>query len=166
MSQPAYANEVLPFTTNALDSLASSTTFLVGKQCAVIDNTTTKYIDFIMSGKFKSHGSSNPTVGQIQVWAGALLGDSAYPDAFTASEGSVTVTTAAIRNAALKLAMVIDTDATQSRIYPFTGICLAPCFNGILPPKMFLWVTHSMVQTLNGTAGAGGTIWLQGITAP
>jgi len=37
-------------------------------------------------------------------------------------------------------------------------------FGGNMPSKWFVFVTHSMVQTLNTTASNGGQVWMQGIT--
>jgi hypothetical protein len=165
MSTPAYAAAATVFTTTALDGLAASTTFVAGRQCAVIDNTTNKYIDAILSGKFKANNTA-PTAGQILVWVGELLDDTNYPDTFGAADAAVTVTSADIRNAALKLAMAITTDATANRIYPFDGVSVASLFGGILPPKWFVWVTHNMVQALNATANNGGQCYYKGITAP
>jgi hypothetical protein len=159
----AYSGQNLVFAAADLDSLASSATWVAGFESAVIDNTTTLYLDALLTGRFKANNTA-PTAGQIRIYVGCLLNDTEYPDVFDGTKSVETVTTVDIRDSVLKLAHVIVTDATINRIYEFSGISIASLFGGIMPPKWFVFVTHSMVQTLNVTASAGGQLWFNGIT--
>jgi hypothetical protein len=157
-----YAAAATIFATTDLDSLASSTTWVAGRESNVIDNTTNKYLDALLSGRFKANNTA-PTAGQIQVWVGELLNDTEYPDVLDGTGSAETITSVGIRNASMKLAMAIDTDTTSNRIYEFSGVSVAALFGGVMPPKWFVFVAHSMVQTLNTTSTNGGQCWYKGI---
>lgn len=160
---PVYAGSVPVFGTNDLDSLASSSTLLAGWESAVITNASN---DVLLTGRFKANNTA-PTAGQISVYVGSLVNDSpSYPDVFDGTSSTETVTSADIRNAILRPAATIITDATANRIYEFAPVNIAALFGGAMPNKYFVFVTHSMVQALNTTAGAGGQCWIQGITYP
>ena len=157
-----YAAEVAIFGANDLDSLGSSSTLLDGRESNVIDNTSNKYLDAILSGIFKTNAST-PTAGVLQIWVGALVGDSVYPDVFEGTSSAETITSAGIRNSSLKLAHQIDIEAAAARVYPFTGVSVRTAFGGTLPPKWFVFVTHNTVQALNASTGLGGTVYYQGV---
>jgi hypothetical protein len=158
-----YAASVAVFGANDLDSLASSSTWVGGLESAVIDNATTnKYVNALLAGRFKANNTA-PTAGRIEVWVGALLDDTNYPDVFDGTMSAETVTSADIKNATLRLAASITTDATANRVYEFAPISVASLFGETMPHKWFVFVTHSMAQTLNATTGAGGQCWYKGI---
>lgn len=159
----AYAAAATVFGSTDLDGLASSSTWVAGQESNVIDNSVNLYIDAYLTGRFKANNTA-PTAGQIQVWVGALLNDTEYPDVFDGTGSAETVTSADIRNAALRLAQVIVTDTTSNRIYEFAPVSVASLFGGAMPRKWFVFVTHSMVQALNATASSGGQCWFTGIT--
>ena len=157
-----YAASVAMDASTDYDSLATSSTLTAGWASGVVDNTSNQYIDVLLAGRFKANNTA-PTIGQIAVYVGAILDDTNYPDVFTGTKGAKTVTSSDIRNSILKLAAVIVTDATSNRIYEFSKVGIAQLFGGVLPPKWYTWVTHSMVQALNATASAGGQLWYTGI---
>jgi hypothetical protein len=158
-----YTASALVFGTTDLDSLASSSTWLAGRESAVISNASTLYVDMALTGRFKANNTS-PTIGQIHVYVGAALNSTPeYPDVFDGTSSAETVTTADIKNSILKLAALITTDATANRIYEFAPVSIASLFGGIMPQRFFVFVTHSMVQALNATATNGGQCWVQGI---
>ena len=158
-----YSGQNLVFAATDLDSLATSSTWVAGRESSVIDNTSNLYLDALLTGRFKANNTA-PTAGQIRIYVGCLLNDTEYPDVFDGTGSAETVTSVDIRDSILKLAHVIVTDATSNRIYEFSGISVASLFGGIMPPKWFVFVTHSMVQTLNITGSAGGQVWFNGIT--
>lgn len=151
------------FTSTALDGLASSSTWIAGFGSAVIDNTSDLYVDTLLAGQFKANNVA-PTSGQIQVWVGAVLNDTpTYPDVFTGSAGTFTITTADIRNSIMRQAAGIITDATANRVYAFNPVSVASLFGGVMPNKWWVFVTHSMVQAFNTTSGQGGQCWTTGV---
>ena len=151
----AYTGASTVFASTDLDSLAASSSLVAGFESNVITNT---YDDVLLSGRFKANNSS-PTAGMIQVYVGSLLNDTEYPDVFDGTASAETITSADIRNATLVLAAGIITDTTANRIYEFRRRSVAALFDYVMPPKWFVFVTHSMVQTLNATASAGGQCW-------
>lgn len=157
-----YAAAATIFTTTDLDSLAASATWVAGRESTVIDNTSNKYVDAILSGRFKANNTA-PTAGQIRIYVGELLNDTEYGDVLDGTGSAETFTSADIRDSLMRLAHTIITDATSNRIYEFAGIGVAQFFGGVLPPKWFVFVTHSMVQALNTTANNGGQMWYKGI---
>lgn len=161
--QPTYGAAVAVFGTTDLDGLASSTALLAGRASAVITNTAN---DVLLAGRFKANNTA-PTAGQILVYVGGILNDTpTYPDVFDGTSKAATVTSAGIRAAILRQVISIDTDTTANRVYEFAPINLSPFFGGVMPAKWWAFATHSMVQTLNTTANAGGQCWYTPITYP
>lgn len=159
----AYAASATVFGSTDLDSLASSSTWVAGRESNVIDNTSNLYVDALLSGRFKANNTA-PTAGQIQVWVGAILNDTpTYPDVFDGTGSAETVTSADIRNSIMRCAAAITTDTTSNRIYEFAPVSVASLFGGIMPNKWWVFVTHSMVQALNATASNGGQCWYTGV---
>ena len=160
---PVYGASVAVFGANDLDSLASSTTWVAGFESNVITNTAN---DVLLAGRFKANNTA-PTAGQIQVWVVAALNDTpTYPDVFDGTASAETVTSIDIRQSILRNAATIITDATANRIYEFAPVNVAALFDFVMPQKWWVFVTHSMVQTLNVTAGAGGQCWYTPVTYP
>lgn len=159
----AYASAATVFGSTDLDSLASSSTLVAGFESSVIDNTSNLYLDVLLSGRFKANNTA-PTAGLIQVYVGSLLNDTEYPDVFDGTGSAETITSADIRNSILVCAASITTDTTSNRVYEFRRRSVAELFGGSMPPKWYIFVTHSMVQTLNATASNGGQVWYTGIT--
>ena len=160
---PVYGASVAVFGANDLDSLASSATYVAGWESAVITNVAN---DVLLAGRFKANNTA-PTAGQIQVWVGAVLNDTpTYPDVFDGTASAETVTSIDIRQSILRNVATIITDATCNRIYECAPTNVAQFFGGVMPQKWRVFVTHSMVQALNATAGQGGQCWYTPITFP
>jgi len=138
--------------TVTLASLATSSTFLAGRESTVIDNTSNLYLDYLLSGKITT-GTSPTDAKEIRVYVYALMEDSTYPDVFDGTDSDETVTSTQIRDSALKLAAVIATNNTSDRTYPFSPISVAALFGGTLPKKFGVFVTHNTAVNLNSTAG-------------
>lgn len=142
-----------------LASLASSATWAVGRESAAVDNTTTKYEDFLLSGKVTT--GTAPTAGVIEVWVVGLMEDATWPDVFAGADAgrTVAVPVADVKAAELKLAGVVNTDTTANRTYWFAPISVASLFGGVLPKKFSIFVTHSTVAVLHAT-GTNHAFWV------
>lgn len=161
----AYGASVAVFGSTDLDSLASSSTLVAGFESNVIDNTTNKYVDVLLAGRFKANNTAPTAGGQIQMWVGAILNDTpTYPDVFDGTGSAETVTSADIRNSILRLAGAVVNDATSNRVYEMAPVSVASLFGGVMPPKWFVFVTQSTGQNLNATASNGGQAWYTPIT--
>lgn len=160
---PVYAASVAVFGANDLDGLASSGTLVAGWESAVITNASN---DVLLAGRFKANNTA-PTAGQIQVWVGGILNDTpTYPDVFDGTASAETVTSVDIKNAIMRNVATIITDATANRVYEFAPTNVAAFFGHVMPQKWWVFITHSMVQALNTTAGSGGQCWYTGVTYP
>lgn len=137
--------------TITLASLASSSTRTAGRESTAVNNETTLYPDFMISGKITV--GTTPTVNkQIDVWVYAEDGNG-YPDVFDGTDSDETVTSENVRNSTLKLLASIRVDNTSDRTYPFRCESLAALFGGNIPPKWGIFVAHDTGVNLNSTGG-------------
>ena len=154
--KPSYGASVAVFGASDLNSLASSSSWVAGFESNVIDNTSALALDALLAGRFKA--GTSPTAGQIQVYVGAPLNDTpSYPDVFDGTGSAETITSQDIRNSILVPVASMITDTTTGRVYEFAPVSVAELFGGILPPKWFVFVTHSLVAALDSSAG--GQCW-------
>lgn len=130
-----------------LASIATSATWVAGWVSALIDNTTDLDLDKLISAKFALGNSA--VAGEIRVYAFAMLDDTNWPDLLSAgtegSEGTATVHTTTIRDAAMVLLWAASTraDPGTDDVYNMPPVSVAGAFGGLLPPKFALFVTHS-----------------------
>lgn len=139
--------------TITLASLASSSTWLAGRESTAVDNTANLFLDYILDGKVTV--GTTPTAGtEIRVYVVAIQGDGNYPDVFDGTDSAETVTAAGVGSGFLKLAAVAYVDATTSdRTYPFHCGSVAALFGGVCPRKFVVFVTHNTGVNLNSTGG-------------
>lgn len=159
----AYTNGSTVFGGTDLDSLASSGTLVAGWESSVITNTTDTHF---LSGRFKANNTA-PTAGVLEVWVIApwdVSGTPTYPDVFDGTGSAETVTYRNVLAQSGRLAWSFATDTTSNRIYEFSNVDIGALFDGTMPQKYVVFVTHSMVQALNATASNGGQCWYQPVT--
>lgn len=143
--------------TISLASLANdSTNKLAGRQSTVVDNTTNVDLDHLLGGKLRV--GTTPTSGNtIELWAFApwkgSSGTFSYPDTLSTTDAAVTLTSANVKNSALKLIATIVVDATTGRDYFLAPTSIAQLFGGQLPPKWGLFVINATGVALDATAG-------------
>jgi len=133
-------------------SLASDTNLLTGRESNAISNLTNKYLDYLISGKFRTGAS--PTSGRvIQLWSVASWDGTNWPDVFDGTDSAETITSANHKNAICRLVAELVTDATSDRDYHFSGVSIRDLFGGTVPAAFGFFVTHSTGVALNSTAG-------------
>lgn len=134
-----------------VESIASSATLVAGCESTIVDNTTNKYINALVSGKVTV--GTTPTINTaIYVYAFAMLDDSTYPDVFEGTGSAETLTSVGVMSGVLKLIAVMSVDAvTSDRAYFFGPVAIASAFGGILPKKWGLYVAHNTGVNLNST---------------
>lgn len=139
--------------TITLASLATSSTFIAGRQSTAVDNSSNLYLDYLLAGVVTV--GTSPTSGtEIRVYVVALRNDSTWPDGVGASDAAWSTTTAGKGSGYLRLAAVMLVDATTSNVgYSFGPVSVAALFGGVVPDKWAVIVTHSTGQNLNSTAG-------------
>lgn len=135
-----------------ITSLASSATWVVGYQWFYCDNTTLLSLDRELQGTIRV--GTSPTVNtELRLYAvSSYDGGTTWPDVFTSAAGAKTITSENVRNGFAKLVWSQLIDATSNRDYSFS-VKLAAWFNGSLPKKVCLFVTHNTGVALNATAG-------------
>lgn len=138
--------------TITLASLATDANLLTGRESTAVDNSTNKYIDYLLGGKITT-GTTPTDAKEIRVYVGALINDTTYPDVLDGTDSAETITSAGIRDAGLRLAAVIATNNTSDRAYYFGPISVAALFGGSLPLKFVVFVTHSTAVNFNSTGG-------------
>ena len=148
--------------TITLASLATDANLLTGSEGTAVSNLTALLLDQFLSGKITT-GTTPTTAKQIRVYTYAQLEDTpTYPDVFDGLDSAETVTSADIRDAALRVAQILKTDATSDRAYWFGPVSLSDLY-GFIPKRWGPFVTHDTAVNLNATAG-NQAIWEYGMT--
>ncbi len=139
--------------TITLASLATSATFVAGRESTVIDNTSNKYLDARVGGVITV--GTTPTINtQILVYVFAPISSTpTYPDVMDGTDSDETLTSVGVGRGFLRLAAILDVDATTSdRAYAFT-FSVAQLFGGVMPSRWSVFVTHNTGVNLNSTGG-------------
>jgi hypothetical protein len=145
-------------TLTALNSLASSSTWVAGWESTAIDNTSNVYEDYRVTAKITA--GTTLTAGELRMYLVGLLDDSTWPDVFDGTSSAETVTNTAIRDAVCKLAAISQTTATNSVVYYLDCPSAKQAFGGYLPKKFVVFITHSMVGAL---AASGNQVTVTGV---
>jgi hypothetical protein len=143
--------------TITLASLATSSSSVAGRNSTIVDNTSNKYADVIVSGQI-TVGTTPTTAKTISVYVYAPIKVASstftYPIATTTAltETDAAATFEVDQRNNMKLAAAMNVVATSDRAYSFT-FSLAQLFGGVVPLKWGVWVTHDTAVNLNATAG-------------
>jgi hypothetical protein len=137
--------------TNAIESLASSATWVAGYESAWIDNATNLFVDYFFSGKV-TVGTTPTASTEIRIYVVTSIEDgTSYPDVFDGTTSAETVTSEGIRDSFAKLAAVLRCDSTTSdRAYPF-AFSVASLFGGVCPREFCVFTAHNTGVNLNAT---------------
>lgn len=144
----AYGTSVDLAVTTLVD-VASSATWVAGWESAAIDNTSNKYVDYLISGALTILHDGSPTVGELRIYVVAMISDDVWPDVFDGTESVETISLANVRDAICKLGAVIVNTATVHLTYPFGPFSVANLFGGVCPPKFVIFITHNTTTTLD-----------------
>jgi len=136
-----------------LAALASSTSFLGGRESSQIDNTTNKYVDCHVSG-FVSVGTTPTANTQIVVYVwGADTSLATTPiDSLDGTDSAETLSNAGILGALRPLATINVPATTSDLAYPVLPVSVASRFGGVMPKFWGLYVTHNTGVALRNTA--------------
>ena len=139
--------------TITLASLATSSTRVAGREGTAIDNTSNKYLDYLVSGKVTT-GTSPTDAKQIDIWVYASYNDTPlYPDVFDGTDSDETATSTGVLAGGLVLAASISTNNTSDRTYWVNPFSVAALFGGQMPKYFGVFVTHDTGVNLNSTSG-------------
>lgn len=145
-------------TVTNLHSIATSSTWVAGWESGAVDNTTNKYLDYALTAKI-TVAAAGLSAGEIRMYVVAMLDDSNWPDQFDGTESTESVTDTEIRDAICQPAAVTATDTTASRVYYLHCPSVAAAFNGNLPAKFVVFITHSTGANL---AASGNQVTIKG----
>lgn len=127
-----------------LSALATSATFLAGRESTQVDNTTNKYVDAIVSGSVSV--GTTPTAGTtISVYvygADTSLATTAI-DVLDGTDSAETLTNAGILNALRLGASIVVPAVTSDVQYVVLPFSVAQLFGGVLPKFWGLFVSHN-----------------------
>ena len=143
--------------TITLASLATSASSVAGRNSTIVDNTSNKYVDFLVSGQITT-GTTPTTAKTISIYVYSpikvVTSTSSYPiaTATALTETDAAATFEVDQRNALKLAASMGINATSDRAYSFS-FSIAQLFGGVAPLKWGIWVTHDTAVNLNATAG-------------
>lgn len=146
-----------------LDGLSSSSTHVAGWESDAIDNSTNKYLDYIINAKIQVE-SAGLSAGEIRMYLVAELEDSSWPDVFDGTESAETVTDTEVRDAICRLAAFTQTDTTASRTYYLNCPSVAAVFGGTMPRKFVVFITQSSGAALE-TTGDPNAVYVKGVYA-
>lgn len=137
--------------TEGIEGLASDTNLLAGWETTAVDNTSNKYLDYLLAGKITT-GTSPTDAKEIRVYVYGSTDDTpTYPDVLDGTSSAETITSSGIRDSALKLAVVIATNNTSDRTYWFGPISVAALFGGTMPKYWGVFIVHNTGVNLNAT---------------
>lgn len=133
-----------------LANLASSSTFVAGRESSQIDNTTNKYLDAQVRGAISV--GTTPTANteiRVYVWGAHVSLSTTAIDTLDGTDSAETLTNTGIL-AALRLAVTIPVLATTSDIaYPVPIFSVAQALGlGELPQFWGLYVAHNTAVNL------------------
>lgn len=138
--------------TNAVESLATSSTWVAGYESAAIDNSTNLYLDYAIEGYY-TVGTTPTTNTEIRIYVVASWDGTNWPDVFDGTTSAETATSEGVRDGFAKLGAILRVDSTTSnRAYPFS-FTVASLFGGVCPPKFVLFTSHNSGTNFNSTGG-------------
>lgn len=147
-----------------LSALASSSSFLAGRESNEVDNSSNLFRNAMVFGRFIV--GTTPTIPcqlNVYVWgADVSLGTTAI-DVLDGTDSNETLTNTTVLNSALVLAasksILVNTSNLTYDIAPFS---VAPLFGGDMPKFWGLFIAHNMTAALKTDAGNTNSFRYQG----
>jgi hypothetical protein len=157
----AYASDAA-FTLD-LANLASSSTWVSGREATSVDNTSNKYLDYFITGKFVS--GTSPVSGEARIYYIMPQDDTpTWPDVFDGTDSAETVTNTSILDR-LPLGWSGGNSTSTNVTYPVVNaLTLAQVF-GICPYMFTIFFTHSQSVNLYNNAANTNQIFYKGVYA-
>ena len=149
-----------------ISSLAGSATFVAGRECTEVDNSTNNYMDCLVNiDGITGHASTAPTVGQsiqVYVWGSdTSLGTTAI-DVLDGTDSAETLGHVSVLNSLKYAGSASVTVATAGLVYYIQPFTVAQLFGGVMPDFWGLYLSHDHTGAL--AASQTGLFSYQGIT--
>lgn len=138
--------------TITLASLATSSTFLAGREGTSVSNGSNKYLDYEVSG-FITTGTTPTVDKEIRLYGVKPTNDTpTWPDVFDGTDSAETVTNAQILDR-LPILWSGSNSATSNITYPIVNALTLAQAWGLVPDNFTVFVSHSTAVNLHATAG-------------
>lgn len=134
-----------------ISSLASSASFLAGYESAQVDNTTTRWDDFLVNVDGILDGATAPVVGQqiqLYVWGSDVSLATTPIDTLDGTASAVTLGHDSVRQSLRFVAAPTVTVATASLKYYIQPFSVAQLFGGNQPTFWGLYLAHNHAGAL------------------
>lgn len=149
-----------------LTTLGASATFIAGRESSEIDNTTNKYVDALVRGRFVV--GTTPTLPcqlNVYVWGSDISLVTTAIDVLDGVDSAETLTNTTTLANALRLGASCPVlVATSDLTYYVSPFSIAQLFGGIMPKFWGLYVAHNMTAALKTDAGNTNSFSFNGIT--
>lgn len=148
-----------------LANLASSGTFVSGRESNQIDNTSNKYMDCLVRGEISV--GTTPTANTaiaVYVWGSNVSLATTPIDTLDGVDSAETLTNTGILNALRWGASVAVPAATSDVAYEILPFSVASRFGGVMPRFWGLYVAHSTGVNLRNNAVNTNGLEYVGIT--
>ena len=135
-----------------ISSLAESSTFLAGRECTQIDNTTNLYIDALVDVKpITSHATTVNVVGQyigLWLWGSDVSLGTTPIDVLDGTDSAETLSSLNVLNALRRVGTAAATVVTANKEFFFQPFSVASAFGGRMPKFWGLYLAHNLGDTL------------------
>ena len=132
-----------------ISSLAASATYVAGRASTQVDNTSTQYVDCIVSAGVITSGTT-PAVGTqiaLYVYGSNISVATANIDTITGTDGAFTLSGVSILNS-LRFAGAVSSTATGVTKNYFLPFSIAQLFGGVVPKYWGLYMAHNQTNAL------------------
>jgi hypothetical protein len=136
-----------------LANLATSSTWIAGRESNEIDNTSNKFMDALVSGKVSvgTTPTANTTIA-IYVWGSDVSLATTAIDVLDGADSAETLTNIGIRDA-LRFGAAVSVPATTTDVlYEVLPFSVAALFGGVMPRFWGLFVAHNTGANLRNNA--------------
>jgi hypothetical protein len=141
-------------TVTNLHSLPASASFITGWESGAIDNTSNKYLDYVISAQF-TMTSTNNQAGEIRIYIVPQLDDSTWPSPFDGTESTESITDTEERDAIAIFAKSVAVDASTGAVIVVAPFSVrAAC--GYCPAKFVIFITGNGATSTNAQFAASG----------
>lgn len=141
-----------------VSSLATSSTFLAGRESTQVDNTTTKYLDALINVEgITGHATTAPTIGQsinLYVWG---ANDSLATTPIDTLDGTDSAETLSHNSVLVSLRCAGSAEvtvATAGLVYYIQPFSIAQLFDGVIPKYWGLFLSHNHTGALAAAQSA------------
>lgn len=145
-----------------LSALPTSATFVLGRECTQVDNTTTLYMDAIVNVKeILGHATTAPVIGQminLYVWGSDVSLATTPIDVLDGTDSAETLSHVAVLNSLRPAGSALVTVATAALKYTFMPFSVATQLGLICLPKFWgLYAAHNHAGALAAAQTANFT---------